>query len=288
MTKIILLGSSGFIGRPLLQKLLEEKFKVKYLIHDTEIDPKGDFFRGDILNHTLLDDIIMDDDIVINLIGQVDEPFELINDNVLGSINILNSCIKKKRIHIIFASSISVYGENLENASKENDLPKPQTTYGLIKLITEKIYEHYSRIFGLDITILRFSTLYGPYKKSGFIIKLINSLKTNKINVVFNNGQQIRDLLFVNDAVLGIIQAIKKPQKGFIIFNISSGIQYTINEIINTIEKISNKKLPIQLNSMIPDERCLFANNSKARNLLDFKPKIDVETGLKITLDLLD
>lgn len=286
MAKIILLGSSGFIGRPLLQKLLEEKFQVKYLIHDTEIDLKGDFFRGDILNHTLLDDIIMDDDIVINLIGQVDEPPELINDNVLGSINILNSCIKKKRIHIIFASSISVYGENLENASKENDLPKPQTTYGLIKLITEKIYEHYSRIFGLDITILRFSTLYGPYKKSGFIIKLINSLKTNKINVVFNNGQQIRDLLFVNDAVLGIIQAIKKPQKGFTVFNISSGIQYEINQIINIIEKISNKKLPIQLNSMIPDERCLFANNSKARNLLDFKPKIDVETGLKITLDL--
>lgn len=286
MAKILLLGSSGFIGRPLLQKLLEEKFQVKYLIHDTEIDLKGDFFRGDILNHTLLDDIIMDDDIVINLIGQVDEPPELINDNVLGSINILNSCIKKKRIHIIFASSISVYGENLENASKENDLPKPQTTYGLIKLITEKIYEHYSRIFGLDITILRFSTLYGPYKKSGFIIKLINSLKTNKINVVFNNGQQIRDLLFVNDAVLGIIQAIKKPQKGFTVFNISSGIQYEINQIINIIEKISNKKLPIQLNSMIPDERCLFANNSKARNLLDFKPKIDVETGLKITLDL--
>lgn len=286
MAKILLLGSSGFIGRPLLQKLLEEKFQVKYLIHDTEIDLKGDFFRGDILNHTLLDDIIMDDDIVINLIGQVDEPPELINDNVLGSINILNSCIKKKRIHIIFASSISVYGENLENASKENDLPKPQTTYGLIKLITEKIYEHYSRIFGLDITILRFSTLYGPYKKSGFIIKLINSLKTNKINVVFNNGQQIRDLLFVNDAVLGIIQAIKKPQKGFTVFNISSGIQYEINQIINIIEKISNKKLPIQLNSMIPDERCLFANNSKARNLLDFKPKIDIESGLKITLDL--
>ncbi len=285
MTKIILLGSSGFIGRSLLKKLVEEKFEVKSLLHDAHSDLKSNFFYGDILDPTLLENVIEDNDIIINLIGQIDESFKFVNTNILGSINILNSCIKKKGVRIILASSISIYGENLDSISKENDIPKPQTTYGHVKLITEKIHEHYSRTTGLDITVLRFSTLYGPHKKSGFIIGLINSLKNNNVNVVFNNGNQIRDLLFVNDAVSGIIQAIKNTQKGFVIFNITSGNQYSVNKIIKIIEEFSNKKLLVKLSKNMPDERRLCADNSKAVNILGFSPKIDIETGMKITIN---
>lgn len=236
MTKIILLGASGFIGRPLLQKLLDEKFQVKALLHNTKSDLKADFFHGDILDPNLLENIIEENDILINLVGQIDESLRFINDNISGSINVLRSCSKKKGIRIIVASSIKVYGENLKSICKENDIPKPQTIYGHVKLIAEKIHEHYSKTVGLDVTVLRFATLYGPHKKSGFIVGLIKSLKNNKVNVVFNNGNQIRDLLFVNDAVYAIIQAIKKPQNGFSIFNITSGRQYSINQIIKIIE----------------------------------------------------
>ncbi len=285
MAKIILLGSSGFIGRLLLKKLIEEKFEIKSLLHDVHSDLKSDFFHGDILDPTLLENVIEDNDIIINLIGQIDESFKFVNTNILGSINILNSCIKKKGVRIILASSISIYGENLDSISKENDIPKPQTTYGHVKLITEKIHEYYFKTTGLDITVLRFSTLYGPHKKSGFIAGLINSLKNNNVNVVFNNGNQIRDLLFVNDAVSGIIQAIKNKQKGFVVFNITSGNQYSVNKIIKIIEKFSNKKLLVKLSKNIPDERRLCADNSKAVNILGFSPKIDIETGMKITIN---
>ncbi len=285
MAKIILLGSSGFIGRLLLKKLIEEKFEIKSLLHDVHSDLKSDFFHGDILDPTLLENVIEDNDIIINLIGQIDESFKFVNTNILGSINILNSCIKKKGVRIILSSSISIYGENLDSISKENDIPKPQTTYGHVKLITEKIHEYYFKTTGLDITVLRFSTLYGPHKKSGFIAGLINSLKNNNVNVVFNNGNQIRDLLFVNDAVSGIIQAIKNKQKGFVVFNITSGNQYSVNKIIKIIEKFSNKKLLVKLSKNIPDERRLCADNSKAVNILGFSPKIDIETGMKITIN---
>ena len=285
MTKIILLGSSGFIGTPLLEKLLKENYSVKTLLHNTKSDQKTDFFKGDINEPDILNDIIEDGDTIVNLIGQINDMPKFIDDNIIGGINILNSCIKKKKIRIILASSISVYGENIECASKENDVLNPQSKYGIVKSITEKIYEYYSKTFGLDITVLRFATLYGPNKNSGFIVKLIKSLKDNKVNVVFNNGQQIRDLLFVSDAVNSIICAIKKPQKDYSIFNISSGNQFSVNQIINVIEKLANKKLLIKQSSEIPDERCLSADNTKAYNILDFSPKIDINTGMKITLE---
>ena len=285
MTKIILLGGTGFIGTPLLEKLLQENYNVKALIHKNNSEKKLDFFYGDILEPHLLDNIIDDGDIVVNLIGQIDDDSKFIDENILGGMNLLNSCIKKRQIKLILASSISVYGDNFEKISKENDPPNPLTTYGQVKSITEKIYKHYAENFGLDVTVLRFATLYGPKKKSGFIVKLIKSLKNDQTKQVFNNGKQIRDMLFVDDAVDGILCAIKQPQQGFKIFNISSGKKYTISEIITIIEKLGNKKLLVKYNSKIPDEQCLCADNSKSLEILNFSPKIDIETGMKITID---
>jgi UDP-glucose 4-epimerase len=282
--KIIILGGSGFLGIHLLEKLLEEKFQVKVLIHDTKINLENDSFHGDVLNPNLLDDILDDNDVVINLVGQMDELSKFVDNNIIGSINILNSCIKKKGIKIFLASSIAVYGNNSPSPSSEDDTPHPTKTYGLVKLITEKIYEHYSFFFGLDVTILRFATLYGPCKKSGFIVELINSIKDGKVNTVFNNGNQFRDLLFIDDAVTGIMQSIKKPQKGFNIFNISSGNKYSLIQIISIIEKLSQKKLHIKLIPDVNDEQYLLADNSKANLILNFIPKTSIETGFSVML----
>jgi len=285
MKKIILVGGSGFIGKPLLQKLVKEQFQVKTMIHNDDLDTKTPTFKGDILSSGILDDEISRGDIIVNLIGQTNSDIrDLIELSVMGSLNLLNSCIKKKVKMIILISSINVYGENMNTPSKEIDSLRPQTTYGILKMMIEKIYEYYSKVYGLDITVLRLSHLYGSYKKIGIVLNLIKSIKDGNKPTLYNNGKQFRDFLYIDDASNGIIQAIKIPQEGFNVFNISSGKRYMINDLAKIIEKISHKKLNVKLNSKTPDERCIWADNSKAKKVLRFVPKTNIENGLKLTI----
>jgi len=286
MNKIILLGGTGFLGKALFPLLQKEGFKIITMIHKNHSKLSSDIFLGDISNPKILDSQLEDNDVIINLIGQYDQNLsQFIQKNILGAINILNSAIKKKNIKIILISSISVYGENLDRPSKESDELNPKTTYGFVKNITEQIYQNYFKLYNIDITVLRLSTLYGPFKKTGFIPNMINSINKNIEMIIYNNGNQIRDMLFVEDAAKGIIQAIKNSQKGFSIFNISSSKQYTIKEIIEMVEKISQHKIPIKFSSEIPDEKILSADNSIAQKVLQFKPHMDIEEGLKITIN---
>ena len=286
MTNILLLGGTGFLGKSLLDKL-EKSNSVKIMIHNSDLETSAKKFKGNILSPDSFIDQIDDDQIIINLLGQkTPNDSDFITSNILGTINLLNSCIQKKIKGIILISTINVYGENLERSSKETDSLYPKTTYGIVKMITEKIYKQFSEMYGINITILRLGDIYGPTKKNGFLTKLIHSTKDKKIiPECYNNGNQERDILFIDDAINCINNAINFEHNGFEIFNVSSGTRYSINDLISKIELISNTKLNIKYNSKIPDEKCIWADNSKARKLLDFEPKFDIDYGLKSLID---
>lgn len=287
MKRIIILGGSGFIGSSLLNALKHEKYKLKALVYRNDVSIDADKITGDILTPHILDNQIRSGDIIVNLIGQFagNNP-KFIDLNIKGGLNVLNSCIKKKGVRIILISSINVYGENKKNPSKETDQLRPISSYGMVKLITEKIYQYYAETYGLDVTILRLSNIYGPNKPSGPIADLITSLHNKKYFSAYNKGKQLRDFLFVEDSAEGIVHAIKHPQKGFAIFNISTGKRNSINNIIKIIEKITQKKLRVHLNSKVPDEKCVWADYSKAKKMLKFSPRVSLEKGLKISVDL--
>lgn len=286
MTNILLLGGTGFLGKSLLDKL-EKSNSVKMMIHNSDLETSAKKFKGNILSPDSFIDQIDDDQIIINLLGQkTPNDSDFITSNILGTINLLDSCIQKKIKGIILISTINVYGENLERSSKETDSLYPKTTYGIVKMITEKIYKQFSEMYGINITVLRLGDIYGPTKKNGFLTKLIHSTKDKKIiPECYNNGNQERDILFIDDAINCINNAINFEHSGFEIFNVSSGTRYSINDLISKIELISNTKLNIKYNSKIPDEKCIWADNLKAKRILNFKPKFDIDSGLKISLD---
>jgi|SaaInlStandDraft_5_1057022.scaffolds.fasta_scaffold39342_2 nucleoside-diphosphate-sugar epimerase len=286
MTKILLLGGSGFLGQSLLRKL-EQKNSVKLMIHNSNLQTNAQKFNGDILSKNSFIHEIRDDQIIINLLGQItSNESDLIDSNILGGLNLLNSCIDKKIKHIILISSINVYGENLERPSKEIDPLHPKTTYGIVKMITERIYRQFSETNGINVTVLRLADIYGPNKKNGFLTQIINSLNDKTIvPVCYNDGKQQRDMLYIDDAIDCILNVINNPHHGFNSFNVSSGKRYSINELISKIEKISKSKLIVNYSSEIPDEKCIWADNEKAKKILKFEPKIDIEIGLKSTID---
>ena len=204
--------------------------------------------------------------------------------NIKGGLNLLESCKGKKNIKIILISSIDAYGENMHYASKEKDKSSPQNNYGLIKLLAEKMYENFANIHGLDVIVLRLSNLYGPNKKNGLILNILKAIKKNGTVSINHNGKQQRDYLFIEDAVDGIIKAIQCRLKKYNVINISSGKRYRSTEIIKLAQELSHKKLKFKLKKTAPDEKCVWANNFKAKKLLKFAPKISIKHGLNLTL----
>jgi len=285
MTKILLLGATGFIGKPLLDRL-ERKNSVKIMIHNSDLQTNVQKFKGNILTKDSFFNEIRDDETIINLLGQMTtNESDLVDSNIIGGLNLLNSCIEKKIKQIILISSINVYGENLKRHSKETDPLKPKTTYGLVKMITERIYRHFSETNGFNVTILRLASIYGPNKKTGFLTQIIKSTRDKTILLdSYNEGKQQRDLLYIDDAIDCITRAINYQHNGFNVFNVSSGNRYSVKNLVSIIEKISNTKISINYNSKIPDEQCIWADNSKARKFLNFNPKVDIESGLKSTI----
>ena len=282
MNKILLLGGTGFIGKVLLNKL-EQYHSTKIMIHSTNLQTTAQKFKGNILNKKSFFDEIRNDETIINLLGQLTaNESDCIKSNILGGLNLLNSCIDKKIRQIILISSINVYGENLKRSSKETDPSNPASNYGKIKMITEEMYKNFSETYGINVTVLRLAGIYGPNGNSGFLTQIIKSIKNkNIIPICYNNGEQQRDMLYIDDAIDCILNTLNSEPRGFNIFNISSGNRYSMNELISMIERISKEKISVKYSSEIPDEKCIWADNSKAKKLLKFNPKIKIETGLK-------
>ncbi len=279
---IIILGSTGFVGKALVTKLRKNGIDCKNMVRYKKNLKKNNFL-GNIIEENFLKAEISDNDTIINLVGQTSKKTSnLFDENVKGAFNLLNSIKHKKNIKVIFASSTTIYEENVKKASKESENIKPTTNYQIVKSIAENIYHTYSKTYGINIIILRFSNIYGPGKKTGIIANCLKSNDQNPI-IIDHNGNQIRDFLFIDDAIQGIINAIQTPLKGFNILNISSGKGIKIKEILSLIENILDEKITVKFTSKIFDKKSLFAKNSKAKKLIKFNPKITLKQGLKIT-----
>jgi len=283
---IVIFGGTGFLGMPLLKKL-EKNYDVKFMIHEKKIDNLSiENFHGNLSDSKTFEEQIHENDIVINMMGQVTTDYsKFVRTNIDMGLNLLNVCIKKKIQRIILTSSINVYGENLDRPSLETDPLRPETNYGYVKMLTEMMYQHFADRYNLDITVLRFSNLYGENKKAGFIATMLNVINyPNKKLSLYDNGNQQVDILHVNDAVDGILNSIDNHLEGFNIINISSGKKYSLREIIATIEKISKRKIPVEYVSKRIRETCIWADNSKAKKILKFAPKLSIDEGFDLTI----
>lgn len=279
---IFILGGTGFIGRCLIDSLIKNKTELSVLIHNQE--PKWlkgldiPIFKGDILCKKTLVEPLKEADIVINLVGQISRDFY--QTNVIGSLNLLDLCVKNK-VKVIYLSSVNVYGSS-NKPSVESDTPKPESPYAITKFLTEKVYEYFAKEHGLKITILRLSNMYGISIPERIVYKIISNIAQGEAITIYGKGTQKRDFLYIKDGVNGIVRSIKHEPKDFEVFNISTRTKTSLLDIIQIAENKLDKKAKINYLKKPLDEECIWADYTKANRLLGYKPKIDIKKGIEL------
>ena len=270
---ILITGSTGFIGKHLIKKVPN---------YNTAIDHYGKNVDLRIRNEVLK---IKRADIVIHLAGKIPSKKNyseniFFEHNVLGTLNILEYCVKKKIKKMIFVSSY-VYGIPNRNPINEKQEVKPHNIYAKSKVLSEELCKIYAEKYKIQIIILRPFNIYGNLQKDNSLISnIIKSIKNgNNLTVINKNNK--RDYLFIDDLIDAIIKLIDYKCE-FEIFNIGSGEAYSFENIIQLFENSTNKKIKIKYaKSKINNIPKIQADTSKIKKEIDWNPKYSLVEGLE-------
>lgn len=303
--KMLVTGCAGFIGSNLVDELLAKENKV---IGIDNFDPyykktvklknmkktKGDknfkFVECDIRNLKKLERIFkkQDIDFVFHMAAKSGvrssiDYAHLYNDvNINGTIDLLKLSADFDIKKFIHASSYSVYGNPLYLPVNEKHPKNPISPYGISKLSSEKYCRAFEELCGLKTVCLRFFTVYGPRQRPDeAICKFTDLVLKNKPVTIYGNGERARDFTFITDIINGIILSQESKLHGEV-FNLGCGNGISINYIIKLLEKEIGKEInKIYIERQKEDVSHILADISKAKELLNWKPKVDIETGIK-------
>ncbi|MDC1185230.1 GDP-mannose 4,6-dehydratase [Candidatus Pelagibacter ubique] len=306
---IVVTGCAGFIGFHLTKNLLEKNKKVIGIdIIDKYYDPKKKkdrlkilnkyknfkFFKIDLNKYDLIYSKLKNYkvELIIHLAAQpgvrisIKKPHNTLKQNLVPFINILEIARLKRVKKFLFASSSSIYGDTKIYPFVEKDNQNvPVSVYGATKLSNEIIASSYSKNFNIKTIALRFFTVYGPYGRPDMAYySFLDDLKKNKKIRVFNKGHMMRDFTYIDDVIKGIISLINfKMKKNHDVINIGKGKPDQLMELIKLIEVNYKKKFKIEYTKNIPngDIKKTFSNVNKAKKLIKWKPKVNLDEGIK-------
>lgn len=298
--RCLVLGGTGFIGKTLVKKLEKHGHFVRtysrskcFAGSKSVQHIQGDFSIGENLEAAL-----KDIDVVYHLICSTlpslphSESSNDIEVNILGTIRLLNLMCASKIKKIIFASSGgTVYGVPEYLPLDELHSTDPICSYGISKLTIEK----YLRIFTLnseiDAVALRISNPYGPYhnikNSQGLINTICYNIRNNLPITIWGDGSVVRDYIYIDDLGDAMVSALNETGK-FLVANIGSGIGFSVNTIIQKVLYISacNPNIQYHAARSFDIQEC-FLSNSYAQKILKWSPKIEINTGIKKTIDWL-
>lgn len=281
---ILITGSRGFVG----DHICKSYFKNKYnLITDNPADNQ----RNDITKIEYLENFDDKIDAIIHLAAKtsindsLSDPYETYYINIVGILNVLEFAKRKKITNLIFLSTY-VYGEPQYLPIDENHPINPHSPYNKSKIIAESLCEDYSKIFGINVVILRPFYLYGYNRKKNTLIRsILDQINANEI-VKLSNEKTSRDFLYISDFIELLNKILNKFPSGFNIYNVGYGTSYTITEISRKIANLLNKKIRICYDGSIrkQDINEMVADITKISKEFDWKPKIDIDQGLTLTI----
>ena len=292
----LVIGGAGFIGSRLVKLLLEEKHKVTVidnlssgkLENLANFQNKIDFHNIDVRDLEKIKPIASKSDGIFhfaaltNVLESFTKQDEYYTVNVQGTQNILDIA-KQFDLKVVFASSAAVYGDAKKIPITENTERNPLNPYGQTKLNGEHLCEKYSQM-GTRITVLRFFNVYGKGQNpayAGVISKFLENVSNGKSPIIYGDGTQARDFIFVDDVAEANLFAMKSNSSAKFI-NVGTGIKTSIRELAEIIIKISKQNIkPIYVDAKEGDIQNSQADIVLAHELLKWSPKTKIEDWLK-------
>ncbi len=209
--------------------------------------------------------------------------------NVVATQRLLEACrAAATPPRIVMASSSSVYGEAERHPTPEDVTPRPVSPYGVTKLAAEALLTAYAANFGLASVALRYFTVYGPGQRPDMAFhRFIRAALTGGVVEVFGDGEQTRDVTFVDDAVDATIAAASVEALAGPV-NVGGGAQVAVNEVLDAIERLTGRELRVERLEAAPgDVRHTSADLARARAVLGYEPRVGLEDGLALEIDWL-
>ena len=304
-SKILITGAAGFIGYHLCKSLLEDGYEVLGIdnlndYYDTNLKQarleqlkqfKSFLFnKVDIADRESLTKSFQsfNPQKIVNLAAQpgvrysIENPYNYIDSNLVGFLNIIELCRNNKVKNFIYATSSSIYGANKKMPYSVDDrVNQPVSLYGATKRANELIAYSYSHLYDLCTTGLRYFTVYGPwYRPDMAMFIFTQKIIDGKPISVFNNGNMKRDFTYIDDIISGTRSAIEKNYKCEI-FNLGNSISENLMELIGIIEKNLGKKAQIEyLPMQLGDVKESLADIKKSTEKLGYKPITTINKGI--------
>lgn len=303
MKSAVVTGGAGFIGSHLADELARRGYRV-IILDDLSTGKKENiegllapspyagsvqFIQDSVTNLPVLQALFQIDYVfhlaaIANVPRSVQEPLSSHNVNMTGTLNVLLAAKENRAKKVVYFSSSAVYGDTITLPQREGMVPNPQSPYAVTKLAGEHYCKVFQDVYSLNTICLRYFNVYGPRQDpnsqyAAVIPKFISRVLKGKVPIIFGNGEQTRDFVFVRDAVAAAILAAESDATG--IFNVAVGKQVSINELAQLVLKVAGKVLePVHQESRPGDIGHSLADISKAR-AFGYHPRYSLEEGLK-------
>ena len=301
--KVVVTGGAGFIGSHIVEYWSKQNADVLVLDNlrsGFEKNLNGfknvTFVKGSITDKDVVFSVLENADYVHHLAAMisvpesVENPFECVSINVNGLLNVLEASAKHKIKKIVHSSSAAVYGDNPVSPKTILMKPEPKSPYGITKLDGEYYLQSYLENFGLQTISLRYFNVFGPRQdpKSQYAAAIpifVNNALQNKEIIIYGDGEQTRDFIFVKDVVAAnVLAATTENVNGT--FNVACGSAISINQLVNLVLELTNSKSHIRYEKeRAGDIKHSLASIEETKQQLGFQPKHDLLEGLKETIN---
>lgn len=291
--RILVTGGCGFIGTALVSRLREEGLLVRVV--DNMVRGRAenipfsdvDVIEGDVRDAELVERLVAEADFVVHLAAQtyvissIANPAEDLDINVRGTFNVLRACANSRVRRVVFSSSGAAAGE----ASERAGVPAPVSPYGASKLAGEAYCSAFRQTFDLPTVVLRFSNIYGPMSehKTSIVAKFMQQIGRGEDLIIYGDGTQTRDFVFVADVVDAIVRSLSMDVVGRTL-DVGSGTQTRILDLVDQISDVVGRRVDVVFEPRRPGEVFRSQHDvDRTRRLLSCEPSTTLRTGLACT-----
>lgn len=299
--RFLVTGGAGFIGSALANRLHQQGHEVAVLDDlsngdRSRLDPAIEFTEGDVDSIPLLWSLLYDVDSVYHLAARVSVAQSLLHPrdysrvNVGGTVSLMEAMRDTGVQRVVFTSSGAIYGRQPHKPVSEEDQPQPDSPYAVSKWAAEQYIHTIGELWGLETVALRIFNAYGPHQSlplshAPVVPRFLQQALTGGSVVLFGDGRQTRDFVYVDDVVDALVNASTAGDINRRVLNIGSGVETSINELVDQIELVTGHSVNRIYNpSGTGGVPRLVADISQAQALLKFQPKTSLQDGLSLML----